>query len=178
MALNPEVNSSIFILGEAHLEFFSPFSEPFLMQHCDWHNCLKVMRLTKTMINHHTYPIYILLQPTLLCTVSHVSCVYIREIVGALGYSVIDLAHMNKFLEDFAIKWQPIRFLKLSMSNLLNVWSLFIMLNPSVFYTVELFLNLSAELHSDIHCFFFSHPPLCIYTVLIPDLHSSTFTLK
>lgn len=73
------------------------------------------------MINHHTYPIYILLQPTLLCTVSHVSCVYIREIVGALGYSVIDLAHMNKFLEDFAIKWQPIRFLKLSMSNLLNV---------------------------------------------------------
>ena len=51
----------------------------FLMHHCDWHSCLKVMRWAKTMINHHTHPIYILLQQTLLCIVSCDLCLHKRK---------------------------------------------------------------------------------------------------
>lgn len=123
------------------------------MHLCDWHSCLKVMRLAKTVINHDTCVIYILPLLSLMCTVGCELCLHEWKERGIWILSRWPCTHGLVLCAGFCdcvIKPQLIIFPKLSKSNLLNVWSPFIILKPNVFEVFDSFPHLSIGTCTDI----------------------------
>lgn len=134
------LNNSIFLLGEASLDISSSFGDPFLLCSSVIHIAVKEVRNWPRrrrwwLIIPHVY----FNRP--FCAYS--SWVYMSKNTRNFWIHSYwpEMTFLNAGLCNFAIKLEPMRFLKLSMSNLLNVWSTFIILKASLLYVQDLFLH-------------------------------------